>query len=198
MASTTTAVHPANKKHLTTVDKGIRDENMHALARRWKLAQSGLMDDSKMMQTWFPGQQDLFDILSVLTHEQVMRIADCSLPLFSLRLPLGMNDCIFKPYVPKDPFEAEAHEEVFLALVSRLDGLRTSPTSLAVLYDMSPSVANFLNRHSARELHAIAGDRAVVLAPLVADEFFMLASAENMTSRERTVLAGTTRRQKTN
>lgn len=154
------------------------------------------MEDPKIMQRWFPGQRELCNILSVLTLDQVEDMADCGLPLFNLRLPLGINDSFLKQTVPADAFEAEAHQEVFLALVARLDSLRTSPSSLSMLYDMNSAQANFIGRHSSRELHCLAGDPSVVLVPAVTDEYFVLSAAEKMTARERTVLASTTRRQR--
>lgn len=190
-------ISASSYRHLPTVDKGIREENLHALVRRWKLAQQDVMDDAKLMQRWFPAQRELFHILSVLPLEKVRELADCGTPLFNLRLPMGLNDAMLKQAEPSNKFEAEAHEEAFMSLVARLDGLRTSPNSFSTLYDMSPPQANYIGRHSARELHCIAGDSAVTLIPAVADEYFQIAGTSEMTARERTVLSCTTRRHRT-
>ena len=189
-----TATH--KMRHLTTVDRGIREENLNALLRRWTHAQQGYMDDAKVMQRWFPGQRELMCILSAISIEQCEELADCSLPLFTLRLPAGLNEACYKPADATSGFEKEAYEEVFIALMTRLDGLRTQPDSMPMLYDMGNTLANSLGRLSTRQLLSLSSDPSVHLAPAVTDEYFVLSAVEKLNGRERTVLASTTRRQR--
>lgn len=182
--------------YLPTVDRSIQDENKSALLRRWAFASTELANDMRICQQWFPGQRALLEVLSVLSEEQVHELADCGLPLFSVRPPVAAQNDAFESHRPKDAFQAEAIEEVFMALISRLDSLRTSPTQAAMLFDLPSAQASLISRHSPRELHVIATDPAVVLLPTVADEYFLIAATTPMTFRERTVLAGTARRKR--
>lgn len=182
--------------YLPTVDRSIRDENRSALLRRWYFVASDLANDNRICQQWFPGQRTLLEVLSVLSKEEVFELAECGLPLFSIRTPMVAQNDVFETHEPKNAFQAEAIEEVFMALISRLDGLRTSHTQAVMLYDLQPAQASLISRHSPRELHAIATDPAVLLLPTVADEYFVIASTSHMTFRERTVLAGTVRRKR--
>ena len=185
-----------NCRNLPTVDRSIRDENKCALVRRWTFAKSELANDIRVCQQWFPGQRTLLDVLSVLSQEEAIKLADCGLPLFSIRTPIAAQNSEFENHKPKDAFHAEAIEEVFMALISRLDGLRTSHTQAAMLYDLQPTQASFISRHSPRDLHVVAINPSVVLLPNVADEYFVISSASHMTFRERTVLASTSRRKR--
>lgn len=182
------------KMYLPTVERSILDENTFALVRRWRVATSDSIKDPRVMNRWFPGQRELFNILSVLNEDQVVHLADCGLPLFSLRLPSVANDGVFRRRSPSSAFEVECLEESALALITRLDALRTSHTQGCVLFDLNSAQANFISRHSPRELHAIASDHAVGLIPASTDEFFTLAAMSTLTLRELTVLAATTRR----
>lgn len=193
-----TSQKAVKRMHLPTVDRSIRDENVNALLRRWKLACSDSIDDPRVMNRWFPAQRELFSLLSVLSESQVHQLGDCGVPLFSLRLPSVANEAIFASSTPVTGFEAECHEEAFMALVTRLDGLRTSFTQAATLFDLTSGQANMISRHSPRELHSLAGDPAVLLIPAAADEYFIHAGMSEMTARERTVLAATTRRVRNN
>lgn len=187
---------PVKRMYLPIVDRSIRDENKNALLRRWSFASSELANDIRVCQQWFPGQRALLEVLTVLSEDEVVELADCGLPLFSIRTPMAAQNGVFESHKPKDAFQAEAVEEVFMALMSRLDSLRTSPTQASMLYDLQAAQASLISRHSPRELHVIATDPAVVLLPAVADEYFLIASTTPMTFRERTVLAGTARRKR--
>lgn len=189
-------VATAKCMYLPTVDRSIRDENKSALLRRWSFAASELSNDIRVCQQWFPGQRTLLEVLSVLSEEEVVELAGCGLPLFSIRTPLAAQNGVFESHKPRSALQAEAIDEVFMALISRLDSLRTSPTQAAMLYDLQSAQASLISRHSPRELSVIATDPVVVLLPAVADEYFLIASASGMTFRERTVLAGTARRKR--
>lgn len=188
--------------YLPTVDRSIRDENTSACLRRWSYAVHDRGQDVwGQQQQWFPGQRALLEILSVMTRDDVLRIADCGLPLFTIRAPMvgasaGMP---FEFISPQDAMHAQATEESFVALLCRLDSMRTSATQAEILYDMPTAYAKFINRHGPHELYSIASDPSVVLLPAVADEYFLLsATTENLSFRERTVLAGTSRRKRPN
>lgn len=175
------AISPIKRMYLPTVDRSIRDENQSALMRRWVFAGTELANDIRIVQQCFPGQRTLLEVLSVLSEELVSELADCGLPLFSVRTPLAAQDGTFEAHKPQNSFRAEAVEEVFMALISRLDALRTSPTQAAMLYDLQPAQASLIGRHNPRELHAMASDPAVVLLPTVSDDFFLIASTTAMT-----------------
>lgn len=188
--------------YLPTVDRSIRDENASACLRRWSFAVDDPGPDAwGQQQQWFPGQRALLEILSVMTRDQVLRIADCGLPLFTIRTPMAAaSPALPLEFMsPQDAMHAQATEESFVALLCRLDSLRMSATQAAMLYDMPTAHANFINRHGPHELHSIASDPSVVLLPAVADEYFVLsATSEHLTLRERTVLAGASRRKRLN
>jgi hypothetical protein len=186
----------ANQMYLPTVDRSIRDENRHALLRRWRFSQSALADNVRLSQQWFPGQRTVLEVLSVLSEHEVQDLADCGLPLFAVRTPVATPNGSVNSQEPKDALHAEAIEEVFMALMSRLDSLRTSHTQAAMLYDLQASQASLISRHSPRELHAVACDPAVVLLPSVSDEYFLIAATSPMSYRKRTVLACTSRRKR--
>ena len=187
---------PPKRMYLPIVDRSIQDENKSALLRRWNFVSTDLANDIRVRQQWFPGQRVLLEMLTVLNEEQVLELADCGLPLFSIRTPIAAQNDSFDAHKPKDAFQAEAIEEVFMALISRLDCLRTSPTQATMLFDLPSAQASLISRHSPRELHMIATDPAVVLLPTVADEYFLIASTTQLTFKERTVLAGTASRKR--
>ena len=181
--------------NLPTVDRSIRDENASALLRRWEYALTNPLFDSSACQQWFPGQRPLLELLSVLSKDQVMDIADVGLPLFTVRTPVSSEFSTNRSLVPaRDLLQQQAAEEVFIALMCRLDSLRTSVTQAQILYDLPPSHATFINRHGPVELRSIASDPSVVLLPSVAMEYFICASSKRIGSRERTVLACASRR----
>lgn len=172
------------------------DENRSALLRRWSFTSTDMFNDTRICQQWFPGQRGVLDVLSVMDEAQVHEMADCRLPLFSVRAPIAANDGVFTSHAPQSEFHVEASAEVFMALISRLDALRTSLTQAAMLYDLPTSQVSWISRHSLRELQAVASDPVAVLLPTVADEYFVIAATTPMTLRERTALAGTARRKR--
>ncbi len=184
--------------NLPTVDRSIRDENASAILRRWSYAVNECADEGfSRQQQWFPGQRVLLEILSVMTRDRVLRMADCGLPLFTIRTPMvGSSSALPIQLIrPQDEMHAQATQEAFVALMCRLDSLRTSATEAEILYDLPSAHANFINRHGPHELHSLASDPSVVLLPAVADEYFLLsATTQHLTLRERTVLAGAARR----
>lgn len=144
------------------------------------------------MARWFPGQQDLFDLLKLLTEEQVVQASEARAPLFRLRLPNS-----FEPATTlsckrlENEIESAAVEEHYQALLARLDGLRTSEPQALVLFDLIPRHARLLSRCTPRELAQLARDPNVMLVPVVPIQYFVLAIFENINPRQRTVLART-------
>lgn len=195
MAATT--LQPPTTQYMTSIDRAVREENFYALIRRWQYAKAGVMDDAKFMQRWFPGQRELLSTLSVLSDSEALHISDCGIPLFSIRLPhLGTNDSVYtRPETPT-PMENEAAEEVFMALMARSDALRVASISAVTLYDMPKSAVSYLNTNNARKLRCVSYDQSVMLVPSVADEYFVLAATSQMPAPAQTVLASTTRRQR--
>ncbi len=181
-------------KNLSVVDRSIRDENRMAILRRREFAARQIVNENKIVEQCFPSQRALLELLCVLDEEQALELADCALPLFTIRLPFAEHA---NPKIQSQTQEGVASpsaEEVAMALLSRLDSLRSAHVQAAMLYDLNSAQAAFIGRHTPRELNHIAKDPAVVLLPTVSDEYFQIAATTKMTTRERTVLAGTSRR----
>jgi hypothetical protein len=181
---------------LPTADRSIRDENKSALLRRWHFAHSEDANDISLCQAWFPGQRMLLDLLAVSSIEEAINLADTGLPLFTPRIPMSLADKVFQSFPPTSAMHAEAIEEVFMAMVSRLDALRASPTQGALLYDLQPNQARLIARHNPRELHTISTDPSMLMIPAVSDEYFLIAGTTDLSFKERTVLAGTSRKKR--
>ena len=181
---------------LPTADRSIREENKSALLRRWHFAHSDEAIDISLSQTWFPGQRLLLDLLAVSSIEEAIVLADTGLPLFTPRIPISLADKIFQSHPPQSAMHAESIEEVFMAMISRLDALRASPTQGALLYDLQPSQARLIARHNPRELHTISTDPSMLMIPAVADEYFLISGTTALSFKDRTVLSGTSRKKR--
>lgn len=187
--------HNDRLRHLPTPSRAVRIENRTALLRRWHLKRTGQLGDPRVVNRWFPGQRDLLEILEVLDLAEVERIADCGVPLFGLQL--RCTDFILDVYddrAPIDLFEQGAVHESFVALMARLDCVRTSLQQACLTFNLTYSEASWLQRYCAHELQALARDPSLQLTPLVSPEFFVAAATRTLTDVERTVLGCVSRR----
>jgi hypothetical protein len=170
-------------------------ENTSALMRRWNLLQSGALDDPRVVNRWFPGQRDILEILQVLTLPEVERIADCGVPLFGLQL--RCTDFVLDAYAARqvtDPMEQGAVQESFIALMARLDCVRTCFQQACLTFNLTYAEAAWLQRFCAHELQALAHDPSLQLTPLVSTEFFVASATRTFTSVQRSVLGCVSRR----
>lgn len=183
-------------QRMSTLDRCVLEENTQLLVRRWKYIRSGSLNDPREVARFFPGQRHLLDILSVVNEEKLIEIADASIPLFGLKLPPANIPNRFTKTNPT-ALERDTTSENFIALLVRLDGIRTSSAQAAVLYDLSPQQVNLIQHCTPSQLQSLADDPQVGLYPLASDQYFELAGLTEMTTQERTVLAATTRRNRT-
>lgn len=182
-------------RHLPTPDRSVRLENRSALLRRWRLKQSGALDDPRLLNRWFPGQRDLLDMLDALTREEVEQIADCGTPLFGLQLrctDFSLDACA--TYSVSDTLEQESVQESFLALSARLDSVRTSMQQACLIFKLTHSEAGWLQRFCPQELQLLARDPSMVLTCMGSTEYFIAAAMRLLTPVERTVLGSTSSR----
>lgn len=184
---------PLRKRFMSTIDRAIADENAELLLRRWKIAGDDSNRHPSIVNRWFPDQRDLFELLSVMSEEQVLDMADCKTPLFNFRLPVGLTDLHFVPVHPKDPFEMECFLECYTAALTRLDAIRVSVGEACCVYGLTQTEANFIARFTTGELKNLMADQRVAVAPSPSNEYFLLAGMTPMTKKDRTVLAATSR-----
>lgn len=177
----------------TTLERNIHAENQTALMRRWKMVNAGVIDQIRNLEQVFPGQRGLFDSLADMSAEEVAQMADCTMPIFSLRLPHIDLDMLADSRQDAGGGDAGRPRENFFALLDRVDARRTDAMQASIIYD-SLSAVGRCTAFVARELEAVAADPGVSLVPCVSDEYFRFAVRSHMTCRERTILAVTHRR----
>lgn len=190
-----TSRHSDKLRHLPTPSRAVRLENRTALFRRWDLQRAGVLDDPRIVNRWFPGQRDLLQMLEVLTADEVAAIADCGVPLFGLQL--RCTDFILDTdgdRVTTDPLEQAGIQESFVALMARLDCIRTSLHQACLTFNLTYAEAQWLQRYCPHELQALARDPSMPLTPLASQQFFVAAATRTLTSVQRSVIGCTSRR----
>lgn len=180
-------------RHLQVWNRSVRLENLNALERRRRLAQSGALDRLRVTERLFPGQRDLLDLLAVSTEEEVREMADCSTPLFGLKLRCTAFRLDAMPSTPLDTIEAESVNESFMALISRLDAVRTDLTQARIAFGMTRAEAMWLSRYCPHELYALACDPSMVLAQVVNWDYFVAASTRSLGPELRTLFSAVSR-----
>ena len=180
-------------RHLQVWNRSVRLENLHALMRRWRLAQSGALEDMRGTERLFPGQRDLLDLLSVCSEQEVLHMAKSATPLFGLRLRCTEFKLGDGGPVAPDPVEAESHEESFVALTARLDAVRTDLEQARIVFGLSRAEAAWLSRYCPHELYALARDPAMVLAPAVHWDYFVAAVTRGLSREQLTLFSAASR-----
>lgn len=181
-------------RHLQVWNRTVRLENLSALARRWRLATSGALDDVRVAERLFPGQRDLLDLLEVASEEEVMRMADCAIPLFGLRIRCLDFSLAARTCPPEDPIEAESFHESFVALAARLDAVRTDLEQARIVFGLTKAQALWLSRHCPHELYALARDPSMVLTQSVHWDYFVATVTRGLSREQRTLFSAVTRR----
>jgi hypothetical protein len=195
MKKSSVTMSPARLAVLTSMDRDIFEENRQLLERRWQLATTDALDNIKDLERFFPGQRELLDILSVMDLEQVRVMADCGTPLFKINLPATPVDVPYTaPEGKLDQTEEDCANEMFIALLGRLDALRQGGVLARQVFDLSNPQSRFLERRSPREMLAMARDPNLTLRPAVNIDYFYVAATHDLTTRDRTALSMTTRR----
>lgn len=174
---------------LLPAERAIATENKEMLLRRWKLAVSGVDLDAHTMGRWFPGQKGLLELLSVLSMDEVLSIAECKVPLFRVKLPLLLEPTEIQIPPSSSDIEEDSRNECYLALLTRADAIQRSKEQAEVRYGFTARHANFLTKHTPRELQWLLGDLAVAVEPAVSQEFFVMAGMTNLPQKARTVFA---------
>ena len=180
-------------RNLQVWNRSVRLENLGALTRRWRLAQTGAFDNMRRTERLFPGQRNLLDLLAVCSEEEMARMADCTTPLFGLKL----RCTAFKPDESAsrlvDPIEAESFEESFLALAARLDAVRTHIEQARIVFSLTKAEALWLSRYCPHELYALAREPSMVLAQAVHWDYFVAALTRSLGREQRTLFSAVSR-----
>lgn len=175
-----------------TIHRSILLENRASLRRRWAVAQNNEIDPQQLAH-WFPDQRTLFDILKVSTPEEVDRMADCTFPLFHLR-PMSVLRVENAPDEPeKNPGDVGRSEEVYNALIARLDSIRTAEHQARVSYYLKVEEVRWLDKFCPIELRRISFEPAVRLHLATADKYFIATGNAPLTRSDRSLLAVTGR-----
>lgn len=182
--------------HIPTYERAVRAENVKAMVRRWRISQSSEFVDPRVIARWFPGQRNLLELLAVLAEEEVIKLADCSLPLFSLSIHPGLLPSTSAPLVQPGEFEAANRHETFLALASRVDSIKTSFSEGCVLYDLALTEAVHIRRFGTHELWDIAANPGLVMFPVASDQYFEVAATRALSSSQKTQLMTMSKRSK--
>lgn len=154
----------------------MRLENWSLLMRRWEVAQVDALD-ARELRRWFPQQGHLLELLQVCTKEEVERMADTSLPLFGMHLrctTYSLEACAIQPL--QQPHEIESANESSIALIARLDAVRTSTAEACTFFGLSLEEAIWLQRFRPQELNLLARDSSMAMVPLASMEYFTTAA----------------------
>jgi hypothetical protein len=182
--------------HLPTYERAIRAENLKALARRWHIARSPELVDPRVIARWFPGQRNLLELLAVLSEDEVIRLADCAYPLFSMMIHTGLLPTTSASLVQPGEFEAANRQEAFMALSVRVDSIKTSFDEACVLFDLSMSEAVHVRRFGPHELWDISANPGLVMFPVASDPYFEAVATRDLTASQKTQLMVMSRRSK--
>lgn len=180
-------------RHLQVWNRSVRLENLNALRRRWRLAQSGALEDMRGTERLFPGQRDLLDLLAVCSQQEVLHMAQSATPLFGLRLRCTEFKLADTVGAAADAIEAEGQEESFVALTARLDAVRTDVEQARIVFGLTRAEAAWLSRYCPHELYALARDPAMVLAPAVHWDYFVAAVTRGLTREQLTLFSAVSR-----
>ena len=181
-------------RHLQVWHRSVRLENLSALTRRWQLARSGVLDHMRTTERLFPGQRNLLELLAVCSEEEVVNMADCATPLFTLKLRCTEFKLGASGARTDDAVEAESFEESFVALSSRLDAVRTDTEQARIIFGLTKAEALWLSRYCPHELYALARDPAMVLTQLVHLEYFVVSITRSLSREQRTLFSAVARR----
>lgn len=117
-------------------------------------------------------------------------------PLFGVSLrctDFSLDACA--AFSTSDALERDSVQESFLALGSRLDAARCDKTKACSTFNMTAAEADWLQRFCPLELHNLARDPSMVLAPIASAEYFMVVSTKKLSYTARTLMAIVSRRQ---
>lgn len=184
-------------RHLQVWNRSVRLENLSALTRRWRLAQSGALDHMRLTERLFPGQRNLLELLAICSEEEMAQMADCATPLFGLKLwctefKLGS----FSSQLV-DRIESESFEESFVALSVRLDAVRTDIEQARIVFGLTKVEAHWLSRYCPHELYSLARDPSMVLAQVVHWDYFVASVTRSLSREHRTLFSAVSRRSPT-
>lgn len=187
----------SDDQNFGTITRSILLENRCALRRRWRIAQDNSLDPNELSH-WFPGQRTLFDILKVVTEDDVDVMADCTSPLFTIK-PMGL----FK--IENAPHEDEMHpvdkgrsDEVYIGLLARLDAVRTAEVQARTYFGMRQEEVRWLDPFCPIELRRISFDPSARMQLAVSDKYFIASSVRQLNRSERSILATTARSNRSN
>jgi hypothetical protein len=181
-------------RHLQVWNRSVRIENLSALSRRWRLAQSHALDNMRLTESLFPGQRNLLDLLAISSAEEVAAMADCATPLFGVKLRCGDIRLDAGGREPADALATEASEETFMALAARLDAVRMDAEQARIVFSLSKPEARWLARYCPHELHALARDPAMVLTPFVQWDYFVACATRSLDREQRTLFSAVSRK----
>lgn len=174
--------------------RSIRAENRVGLLRRWRLMQDRDLMDPRVSAQWFPGQRGLLEMLTVLSEEEVLRMAECNSPIFSVSLPAGLTPKTSASLFQRGVVEDENRKEIFMALVTRREAVIENPEQAAVQYDLSAVDLKVLSMHEPYELLDIAADPCLVMQPVASEQWFMVSALRDLTVARRTMYLGVSKR----
>ena len=180
-------------RNLQVWNRSVRLENLSALTRRWRLAQSGELENMRMTERLFPGQRNLLELLAVCSEEEVVQMADCATPLFTLKLRCTDFKLDAFGARAEDLIEAESFEESFVALAARLDAVRTDTEQARIVFSLNKAEALWLSRYCPHELYALARDPAMVLTPVVHWDYFVASVTRSLSREQRTLFSAVSR-----
>lgn len=181
-------------RHLQVWHRSVRWENLSALTRRWRLARSGVLDHMRTTERLFPGQRNLLELLAVCSEEEVVHMADCATPLFTLKLRCTEFKLGAFGARTDDPIEAESFEESLVALAARLDAVRTDTEQARIVFSLTKAEALWLSRYCPHELYALARDPAMALTQVVHFDYFVASITRSLSREQRTLFSAVSRR----
>lgn len=181
-------------RHLQVWNRSVRLENLNALTRRWRLAQTGALETMRLTERLFPGQRNLLDLLAVCSEEEVAQMADCATALFGLKLRCTEFMLGNAGSQAVDPIEAESFEESFVALAARLDAVRTDTEQARIVFSLTKAEALWLSRYCPHELYALARDPSMVLTQVVHWDYFVASMTRSLNREQRTLFSAVSRR----
>ena len=173
------------------VERAVIAENEDMLIQRWAMARQN-MHWHKDIGQFYQGQQELFELLSVASFEQVVEVANVPVALFGLTLP-STDDIVFEQ--PRQHPQAEASSaEVQRMLATRLHCLQVNEQEALSLFDLKTS-AKRIAKYMPNELHYLSYDPQCSSRLAVTIDYFKGCAFTPTSSTRRKVFSVCCRRQ---
>lgn len=148
---------PNNHMHLPYIERAVLQENFLAMNWRWELAQKSF-NWQQNMESYFPGQQELFRILGQIDRKRAHAISNVTYPLFAVHLPAEMH--FLQNTRQSHPLASNLAVEAEDFLQNRLNCISINEMEAIIVYDLKHQF-NLIKDKTVSDLRCIANSPGI-------------------------------------